>query len=87
MATLTKSKIITGHGLHGKDTGSSDVQIALLTERINHLSAHLQKSVKDFASRRGLLSMVSRRRRLLAYLHRTEPKRYRALLEKLNLRK
>ena len=87
MATATKSKIIAGHRLHEKDTGSSDVQIAILTVRINHLSTHLQKSVKDFASRRGLLAMVSRRRRLLDYLHRTEPKRYRSLLEKLNLRK
>jgi len=87
MATATKSKIIAGNRLHEKDTGSSDVQIAILTDRINHLSTHLQKSVKDFASRRGLLAMVSRRRRLLDYLHRTEPKRYRSLLEKLNLRK
>ncbi|NCW27150.1 MAG: 30S ribosomal protein S15 [Verrucomicrobia bacterium] len=87
MATATKSKIIAGNRLHEKDTGSSDVQIALLTERINHLSAHLQNAVKDFASRRGLLSMVSRRRRLLDYLHRTEPKRYHSLLQKLNLRK
>ncbi len=87
MATQSKSKIITGNRLHDKDTGSSDVQVALLTDRINHLSSHLEKAVKDFASRRGLLSMVSRRRRLLDYLHRTEPKRYRSLLEKLKLRK
>ncbi len=87
MATQSKSKMITGNRLHEKDTGSSDVQVALLTDRINHLSSHLEKAVKDFASRRGLLSMVSRRRRLLDYLHRTEPKRYRSLLEKLKLRK
>jgi small subunit ribosomal protein S15 len=87
MAAQSKSKIITGNRLHDKDTGSSDVQVALLTDRINHLSSHLEKAVKDFASRRGLLSMVSRRRRLLDYLHRTEPKRYRSLLEKLKLRK
>jgi small subunit ribosomal protein S15 len=87
MAAQPKSKIITGNRLHEKDTGSSDVQVALLTDRINHLSSHLEKAVKDFASRRGLLSMVSRRRRLLDYLHRTEPKRYRSLLEKLKLRK
>jgi small subunit ribosomal protein S15 len=87
MATQSKSKIITVNRLHDKDTGSSDVQVALLTDRINHLSSHLEKAVKDFASRRGLLSMVSRRRRLLDYLHRTEPKRYRSLLEKLKLRK
>ncbi len=87
MATQSKSKIITGNRLHDKDTGSSDVQVALLTDRINHLSSHLENAVKDFASRRGLLSVVSRRRRLLDYLHRTEPKRYRSLLEKLKLRK
>jgi small subunit ribosomal protein S15 len=87
MATQSKSKIITGNRLHDKDTGSSDVQVALLTDRINPLSSHLENAVKDFASRRGLLSMVSRRRRLLDYLHRTEPKRYRSLLEKLKLRK
>ena len=87
MATQSKSKIITGNRLHDKDTGSSDVQVALLTDRINHLSSHLENAVKDFVSRRGLLSMVSRRRRLLDYLHRTEPKRYRSLLEKLKLRK
>jgi len=87
MATQSKSKIITGNRLHDKDTGSSDVQVALLTDRINHLYSHLENAVKDFASRRGLLSMVSRRRRLLDYLHRTEPKRYRSLLEKLKLRK
>jgi small subunit ribosomal protein S15 len=87
MAAQSKSKIITVNRLHEKDTGSSDVQVALLTDRINHLSSHLENAVKDFASRRGLLSMVSRRRRLLDYLHRTEPKRYRSLLEKLKLRK
>jgi small subunit ribosomal protein S15 len=72
---------------HPKDTGSPDVQIALLTERINHLSEHLRMHKKDFHSRRGLLKMVGRRRRLLAYLSRYDVDRYRAIVEKLGLRR
>ena len=87
MPTSNKKEIIERNRINQADTGSSDVQIALLTERINLLAAHLQKSVKDHSSRRGLLSMVSRRRRLLDYLHRKEPKRYQIILKKLNLRK
>jgi small subunit ribosomal protein S15 len=73
--------------LHTKDTGSADVQVALLTARINQLTEHLRTHVKDHASRRGLLMMVSRRRRLLDYLKKTAEQRYKAVLEKLNLRK
>lgn len=73
--------------LHAKDTGSSDVQVALLTERINHLSGHLQRHASDHASRRGLLQMVSRRSALMRYLARTEPKRHASLIEKLGIRK
>jgi small subunit ribosomal protein S15 len=73
--------------LHAKDTGSADVQVALLTARINQLTEHLRTHVKDHASRRGLLIMVSRRRRLLDYLKRTAAERYKSALEKLNLRK
>jgi len=70
-----------------KDTGSADVQIALLTERINGLSEHFKQHKKDHHSRRGLLILVSRRRRLLAYLRRTGPERYQALIERLGLRR
>jgi len=82
-----KAKMIEQFRLHEKDTGSADVQIALLTERINHLTDHLQKSVKDHSSRRGLLVMVAQRRRLLDYLHNTDVRRYQLVTKKLKLRK
>ncbi|MFC2149440.1 30S ribosomal protein S15 [Candidatus Auribacterota bacterium] len=82
-----KSEIITKHKLHEKDTGSSDVQVALLTERINQLTKHLEINKKDHNSRRGLLKLVGQRRKLLDYLGRTEPKRYQELIKKLKLRK
>jgi small subunit ribosomal protein S15 len=78
---------IKGIQLHDKDTGSADVQIALLTERIAHLTEHLKSHTKDHASRRGLLMLVARRRSLLDYLQRTANDRYKAILAKLNLRK
>lgn len=73
--------------LHEKDTGSADVQIALLTERITNLTGHLKTNAKDHASRRGLLKMVATRRRLLDYLKRSATERYTSVLEALNLRK
>lgn len=73
--------------LHEKDTGSADVQVAILTERINSLTEHFKQHVKDHSSRRGLLKMVARRRSLLDYLKRTSPDRYKVVVEKLNLRK
>lgn len=72
---------------HGKDTGSPDVQIARLTERINHLSDHLKVHKNDFHSRRGLLRMVGQRRRLLTYLNTHELERYRAIVDRLGLRR
>jgi small subunit ribosomal protein S15 len=75
------------YGLHERDSGSSDVQIALLTERINDITNHLQAHVKDHHSRRGLLKLVGRRRRLLEYLNETDPERYSALIKRLSLRK
>lgn len=83
----SKTKIVRDHRLHDKDTGSADVQIALLTNRINSLSEHLQKNLKDHSSRRGLLMMVSQRRRLLDYLNNVEPSRYTSITKKLKLRK
>ena len=82
-----KSKIVSGVRLHEKDTGSADVQVALLTDRINRLTEHLQQNNKDHSSRRGLLVMVSQRRRLLNYLHTTDTSRYQAITKKLKLRR
>jgi len=73
--------------LHEKDTGSADVQVALLTKRINELTGHLKANTKDHSSRRGLLKLVATRRRLLDYLKRTATERYQTVLEKLQLRK
>ena len=82
-----KKAVIEEHRLSDGDTGSAEVQIALLTKRIDQLSTHLKTNAKDFASRRGLLQMVGRRRRLLAYLQKSELGRYRAIVAKLGLRK
>jgi small subunit ribosomal protein S15 len=81
------SSTISEHRLHETDTGSPEVQIAILTERINHLTEHLKVHSKDHHSRRGLLMMVGRRRRLLDYLRRNDVERYRALIAKLGLRR
>ena len=81
-----KTKTIDSVKLHAKDTGSADVQIALLTERINHLTEHLQTNNKDHSSRRGLLKMVGQRRTLLEYLHNTDLARYQSVTKKLKLR-
>ena len=83
----SKTRIVQDFRLHEKDTGSADVQIALLTDRINRLTEHLQKNNKDHSSRRGLLMMVGQRRRLLDYLHTTDISRYQAITKKLKLRK
>jgi small subunit ribosomal protein S15 len=83
----TKKKIVEEHRRHDGDTGSSEVQIALLTARVNHLAEHLQTHKKDHASRRGLLKMVGKRTSLLKYLSNTAPERYRQIIAKLGLRK
>jgi len=82
-----KTEIIEANKIHATDTGSPEVQIAILTDRINHLTNHLKTHKKDHHSRRGLLMMVSRRKNLLAYLIKKDIERYRAIIEKLNLRK
>jgi small subunit ribosomal protein S15 len=82
-----KAKSIAEFRIHEKDTGSPDVQIALLTQRINRLTEHLQTNKKDHNSRRGLIIMVGKRRRLLDYLHRTDMDRYTTVTKKLKLRK
>ncbi|MCK4276806.1 MAG: 30S ribosomal protein S15 [Phycisphaerae bacterium] len=82
-----KTGIVQEHQRHEGDTGSAEVQIALLTARINDLSGHFQTHKKDFASRRGLLKMVGKRGSLLKYLSNTAPQRYQQILKKLELRK
>ena len=84
---VNKQNISEENRSHDKDTGSSEVQIALLTARIAHLTEHLKTHRKDFHSRRGLLMMAARRRKLLDYLKKTDLKRYQAIIEKLDLRR
>ena len=83
----TKQAIIEQYATHEGDTGSPEVQIALLTHRINNLTEHMKANHKDHHSGRGLLKMVGHRRNLLAYLQKNDIERYRAIIEKLNLRK
>ena len=82
-----KSKIINDYRRHDTDSGSPEVQVAILTTRIEELNAHLKSNKKDHASRRGLLQMVGSRNRLLRYLSRTQPESYRDLIKRLGLRK
>ena len=84
---INKQEIIAKYGRTPNDTGSPEVQIALLTARINHLTNHLKTNKQDHHSRRGLFKMVGRRRNLLAYLQKTDIERYRAIVAKLGLRK
>ncbi len=85
--TIDKDSIIKDFKLHDSDTGSSEVQIALLTARIKHLTEHLRENRKDFHTRRGLLAMTSRRRKLLSYLKKHDLNKYNEMLQKLGLRK
>lgn len=81
-----KQQIISSYQIHETDTGSADVQVAMLTERINRLSLHLRENKKDHASRRGLLKMIGQRKRLLAYILKQDKDRYRALITRLGIR-
>jgi len=87
MAGKEKKDIIQSFRIHEKDTGSPEVQVALLTERINHLTGHLKGHRKDHSSRRGLLKMVGRRASLLKYLAQEDRKRYQAVIGQLGIRK
>ena len=88
MLTLKqKEKIIAKHNLHKTDTGSPDVQIAILSEEIKQLTSHLKKHPKDLHSKRGLLKMVSQRRKLLKYLEKEDIKRYNTIVKKIGLKK
>ena len=82
-----KTKIITKHKTHEKDTGSSEVQVAIFTEQINQLAKHLKKHPKDNHSRRGLLKMVSKRKKMLDYLKNEDEKRYKKIIKKLELKR
>ncbi|MEC8974953.1 MAG: 30S ribosomal protein S15 [Actinomycetota bacterium] len=83
----SKDETIGNHRLHESDTGSPEVQIALLTDRINHLTEHLKDHKKDHHSRRGLLMLVGRRRRMLDYVRKNDVERYRKIISALNLRR
>jgi len=83
----SKATLIQNYQVHSKDTGSPEVQIAVLTERISHLNEHFRAHRKDQSSRRGLLVMVGKRRRLLEYLKRRSPERYKQVIDRLGIRK
>lgn len=88
--TLTqqrKQELISEYQVHETDTGSADLQIALLTERINQLTIHLKSNKKDHSSRRGLLKMIGKRKRLLAYIQKEDPERYKSLIGRLGIRR
>lgn len=87
LARDKKERLIQEFRMHDSDTGSAEIQIALLTERINHLTEHLKSHSKDFSSRRGLLKLVGKRRRLLDYLKDNDLDAYRKIVEELGLRK
>ncbi|MGF1537267.1 MAG: 30S ribosomal protein S15 [Elainellaceae cyanobacterium] len=81
-----KQELINEYQIHETDTGSADVQVAMLTERINLLSTHLKSNKKDFSSRRGLLKMIGQRKRLLSYILKQDQQRYRDLIKRLGIR-
>ncbi len=87
IALETRQKVVKDHQRHGKDTGSTEVQIAMLTEKVAALSDHLKGHLKDHHSRRGLILMVGKRNRLLRYLQTTDQERYHAIVTRLGLRK
>ncbi|MEL6381939.1 MAG: 30S ribosomal protein S15 [Cyanobacteria bacterium J06626_18] len=82
-----KQELISEYQVHDTDTGSAEVQVAMLTERINRLSAHLQSNKKDYSSRRGLLKMIGRRKRLLSYIAKKDVQKYRDLIGRLGIRR
>lgn len=87
LTQVRKQELMAEYQVHESDTGSPDLQVALLTERISQLTGHLQTNPKDHASRRGLLKMIGQRRRLLAYINNQEPERYQALIKRLGIRR
>ncbi|MEB3322148.1 MAG: 30S ribosomal protein S15 [Synechococcaceae cyanobacterium] len=86
LTTTRKQELINEHQTHGTDTGSVEVQVAMLSDRIQQLSGHLQKNIHDYSSRQGLLKMIGRRKRLLGYLRAQSEERYAALIDNLGIR-
>ena len=86
LGTEEKQKLINTHQAHSTDTGSSEIQVAMLSERISKLSGHLQNNIHDFSSRQGLLKMIGKRKRLLNYVRSKSEKRYADLITKLSIR-
>ena len=84
--TAEKQKLIKTHQMHATDTGSAEIQVAMLSERISKLSAHLQGNIHDFASRQGLLKMIGKRKRLLSYLKDKNVQKYQDLVKKIGIR-
>ena len=84
--TAEKQKLIESHQIHATDTGSVDIQVAMLSKRISKLSDHLQSNIHDFASRQGLLKMIGKRKRLLTYIKDRNPKKYQDLVKKIGIR-
>ena len=84
--TAEKQKLIEAHQVHQTDTGSVEVQVAMLSERISKLSDHLQSNIHDYASRQGLLKMIGKRKRLLSYIKDKNPKNYKDLIKKIGIR-
>ena len=84
--TAEKQKLINSHQIHPTDTGSVEVQIAMLSERINKLSDHLQKNNQDYASRQGLLKMIGKRKRMLSYIKNKDVNKYATLIKKIGIR-
>ena len=87
LSATQKQEVMTNYQVHETDTGSADLQVALLTTRISQLTGHLQQNPKDHASRRGLLKMIGRRRRLLAYISSKDTQRYQDLIKRLGIRR
>ncbi|GBF81131.1 30S ribosomal protein S15 [Aphanothece sacrum] len=87
LTSTQKQTLMSQYQIHETDTGSPDLQVAMLTERINQLTGHLQKNPKDHASRRGLLKMIGHRRRLLAYINQKDTERYQNLIKRLGIRR
>ena len=84
--TAEKQKLIESHQVHATDTGSVEVQVAMLSERISKLSDHLQGNIHDYASRQGLLKMIGKRKRLMSYINAKNPKNYQNLIKKIGIR-
>jgi small subunit ribosomal protein S15 len=87
LSQAEKQELMSDYQVHETDTGSSDLQVAMLTKRIAQLTGHLQQNPKDHASRRGLLKMIGRRRRLLSYINQKDPSRYQILIKRLGIRR